>query len=139
MERNVPITRMNVARYSANGMTHSNGIAARLVVMCVVTPSIRLDGTKVRRTDFLAAFEEIAAGDGEIVWMFLIGHGNYDGEEYKFNIKGPDLKGSDLGLFLKSLEDRPVRMVVATGSSGVLVSSLGGGEQSGYYCYAWSE
>ena len=58
--------------------------------------------------------------------MFLIGHGNYDGEEYKFNIKGPDLKGSDLDLFLKSLEDRPVRVVVATGSSGVLVSSLGG-------------
>src|SRR5947207_998937 len=32
--------------------------------------------------------------------LMLIGHGSYDGVEYKFNIPGPDLTGAELGAML---------------------------------------
>ncbi len=43
-------TRMNVSRYSASGMTQNSGMGDRSVVMCVVMPSIRLDGTAASNT-----------------------------------------------------------------------------------------
>src|SRR4029078_2403280 len=43
-------TSTNVPRYIASGSTQSNGTAATSVEMCVVTPSIRLEGTNDRMT-----------------------------------------------------------------------------------------
>src|SRR5438309_1751997 len=40
-----PKTTMKVSRYRARGSTQRRGMAARSVVMYVVTPSIRLEGT----------------------------------------------------------------------------------------------
>ena len=41
-------TKMKESKYNASGTTHSNGIDARSVVICVVTPNIRLEGTKAQ-------------------------------------------------------------------------------------------
>ena len=43
-------TKINESRYNAKGITHNSGIAAISVVMCVVTASIQLEGTKANTT-----------------------------------------------------------------------------------------
>src|SRR5262245_61763231 len=43
-------TRMNVNRYSDSGTIHSSGIGDRSTDMCVVVPSMRLDGTAANST-----------------------------------------------------------------------------------------
>src|SRR5438445_3801520 len=43
-------TRMNESKYSVNGTSQISGIGERSVVMCVVTPSMRLVGTAPRPT-----------------------------------------------------------------------------------------
>jgi len=89
---------------------------------------IRLDGKSDKRADFQRAFERVRTTlgiDGEC-WVFLIGHGNYDGRDYKFNIAGPDILGKDLVQFLDALSDRKIFALLATSSSGVLLSRLSG-------------
>src|SRR5262245_18497520 len=41
-------TKMNESKYSVNGMSQISGTGERSVVICVVTPSIMLDGTAAR-------------------------------------------------------------------------------------------
>jgi hypothetical protein len=56
--------------------------------------------------------------------LYLVGHGSYDGREYRFNIPGPDLTGQDLAAVLNALPT-PQQLVVATGSSsGALLDVL---------------
>lgn len=58
------------------------------------------------------------------VAVYLVGHGSFDGEEFKFNIPGPDLTGTDLKRMLDALPTDN-QLVVSTGSaSGSLVDSL---------------
>ena len=47
-----------------------------------------------------------------VLFMFLIGHGSFDGKESKFNLVGPDLSASDYNGLLSSLPTR--RVVVFT-------------------------
>jgi len=86
----------------------------------------RLDGRTQRRIDILDLFQKAAAEQNQTVWLFLIGHGTFDGRDYKFNIKGPDLTGSDLASFLDSLDNKRIRAVVATSSSGGMIEELSG-------------
>src|ERR1019366_9310409 len=47
-------------------------------------------------------FAEIAgqAKPGDALVVMLIGHGTYDGHDYKFNIPGPDLTATELAALL---------------------------------------
>src|SRR5262245_35193532 len=40
------------------------------------------------------------------VSITLIGHGSFDGEEYRFNVPGPDVTASDLVTWLQPLQSR---------------------------------
>ncbi len=74
----------------------------------------------LRHFDTLAA--DIVAGDRVLV--YLVGHGSYDEHDYKFNIRGPDLSGTDLAAALAALPSED-QLVVATGSaSGALADAL---------------
>jgi hypothetical protein len=59
---------------------------------------ITLSGTDATRDKIKAAFERIvsAAKPEDTFVLTLIGHGTYDGNDYKFNIPGPDYSGADL-------------------------------------------
>lgn len=74
--------------------------------------------------------------------LYLVGHGSYDGDDYRFNIAGPDVTGRDLQGWLNALPARE-QLVVATGSSSgalqellkspqrvVLTGTRGGGERN---------
>lgn len=54
------------------------------------------------------------------VTVVLLGHGSFDGEEYRFNLPGPDITGSELGALFDQLRARDQLIVNATSSSGAV-------------------
>jgi hypothetical protein len=61
--------------------------------------------------------------EGDQFVLVLIGHGNFDGNEYRHNIPGPDLTGSELVALLDRLPQSVSQLVVAgTSASGAIAS-----------------
>ena len=56
--------------------------------------------------------------------MYLIGHGSIDNKEYKFNIPGPDITGSEIAEALTNIKAPQQLVVVSTSSSGALQETL---------------
>lgn len=56
--------------------------------------------------------------------VYLVGHGSYDGLEYKFNIPGPDLNGADLAALMNGLPGREQVLVIPGSASGALIEIL---------------
>jgi hypothetical protein len=54
----------------------------------------------------------------------LIGHGSWDGLEYKFNIPGPDITGTELAALLDHLPGQRQLVVNTTSSSGGSIEVL---------------
>ena len=67
-----------------------------------------------------AKLGEIAkqAKQGDSLVLMLIGHGTYDGSEYKFNLPGPDLSGAELAVLLDKIPASRQCVVNMTSSSG---------------------
>lgn len=77
----------------------------------------------------LAALEEAFAELGErvakddLLVVTLIGHGTFDGHDYRFNLPGPDLSGERLAALLESVPTERQITVVLTSASGALLGS----------------
>ncbi|MGH9338188.1 MAG: hypothetical protein ACRD1R_01005 [Acidobacteriota bacterium] len=85
-----------------------------------------LDGRKQSRDEILATFKQAASNlspRGEL-WIFLIGHANFDGNHYKFNIRGPDMTDEDLGVFFDSLGSKRIYAILATSAAGAVLPDL---------------
>ena len=76
----------------------------------------------VRR--MLATFKSRLSAD-DVLFVFLIGHGSFDGVEAKFNLVGPDLTSADWSSLLKPIAGRVV-MVDSTASSFPFIEHLSG-------------
>ena len=59
------------------------------------------------------------------LWLVLIGHGTYDREVAKFNLRGPDVAATDLAEWLEGLE-RPLIVINCSASSGPFLKVLQG-------------
>jgi hypothetical protein len=59
-----------------------------------------------------------------ILFVFLIGHGSYDGKEAKFNLVGPDLSASDYNQLLTALPTKRVVVFNMASASGEFVKPL---------------
>ena len=59
-----------------------------------------------------------------VLFLFLIGHGSFDGKESKFNLVGPDLSASDYNALLSSLPTRRVVVFNMASASGEFAKSL---------------
>ena len=59
-----------------------------------------------------------------MLFVFLMGHASFDGSEYKFNLVGPDLTGSEISRYLDELGSKQVVLVAGTPASGVLTRTL---------------
>lgn len=75
-----------------------------------------------------AVFTELKSrmSDGDKLQVYLIGHGSFDGEAYKFNITGPDLTGVRLAELLDELPAGPQLINIMTSASGALQETLPG-------------
>jgi hypothetical protein len=58
-----------------------------------------------------------------ILWVVLIGHGTYDGQVAKFNLRGPDLSAAELKAWLEPFR-RPLAVINTASSSGPFLNAL---------------
>jgi len=84
-----------------------------------------LSGTAATRDAVVAALEGLAGklAATDTVAIFLIGHGAYDGEQYKFNLPGPDIDGAALGELFAALPASQQIIVNTTSASGAVLES----------------
>lgn len=81
------------------------------------------DSTKAKLTDTLTQVAHEAKADDSFV-LILIGHGSYDGEEYKFNLPGPDISGEDLAILCDRIPSKRQLIVNTTSASGGSIGAL---------------
>ena len=85
-----------------------------------------LSNREARADDVRNAFAGLAerVGTADVLFVFFIGHGSFDGTEYKFNILGPDLTASDYDVLLSSVGAGRTVIVNTTNSSGGAIETL---------------
>jgi hypothetical protein len=81
------------------------------------------DSTKAKLTDTLTQIAREAKPDDDFT-LILIGHGSYDGEEYKFNLPGPDISGEDLAILCDRIPAKRQLIVNTTSASGGSIGAL---------------
>ena len=59
-----------------------------------------------------------------ILFVFLIGHGSFDGKESQFNLVGPDLPASEYNALLSALPTRRIVVLNMASASGEFIKSL---------------
>jgi hypothetical protein len=78
------------------------------------------------RDQIRAQFAELAkqAKPADALVVMLIGHGTFDGVDYKFNIPGPDITGAELAALLDHVPATRQLVVNMTSSSGGSIEAL---------------
>lgn len=84
---------------------------------------VALTGEQSRRDSVRRELQTLAGKikANDTATIVLIGHGSYDGEEYRFNVPGADLTGTELGQLFDRLPAREQLIVNATSSSGATI------------------
>ncbi len=79
-----------------------------------------VDGTKARLSEALGRIAAEAKPDDSFV-LLLIGHGSYDGNDYKFNLRGPDISAVELAALCdRILAGRQLIVNTSSASGGAL-------------------
>ena len=81
----------------------------------------RSTAEEVKRT-FTALKSQLDVNN--ILFVFLIGHGSFDGKESKFNLVGPDLSATEYNALLSVLPTRRVVVFNMASASGEFIKSL---------------
>ncbi len=63
-------------------------------------------------------------GSGAL-WLILLGHGTFDGNEAKFNLRGPDVSSAELAAWLAPFK-RPLVIIDCSASSAPFINHLSG-------------
>jgi len=88
-----------------------------------VTTLTGADATRAHLTDSLQAIAGQAGADDDFV-LILLGHGSFDGREYKFNLVGPDITAGALAQWCNKINSRRQLIVNTTSSSGASIRAL---------------
>lgn len=81
------------------------------------------DATKAKLSEALGRVAGEAKSD-DIFVLLLIGHGSFDGNDYKFNLRGPDITAADLGALCDRVQAGRQLIVNTSSSSGGALKSL---------------
>jgi len=87
-----------------------------------------LSNDKATQADIKDAFAKLKEQlkPADTFFLFLIGHGSYDGLEYKFNNVGPDLTGTDFSKLLSTLSASRIVVVNSSSNSGGAIEAMAG-------------
>ena len=78
------------------------------------------------REQLLRSLQSVAENsEVEEFWLVLIGHGTYDGDQAKFNLRGPDIAAVELKKELESVNAQTV-VINCASSSGPFINALSG-------------
>jgi hypothetical protein len=86
-----------------------------------VLPEKQATAEEVKRT-FATLKSELDPNN--VLFVFFIGHGSYDGKESKFNLVGPDLSAPEYNALLSSLPTRRIVVFNMSSASGEFLKSL---------------
>jgi hypothetical protein len=81
------------------------------------------ESTKARLSEAMAAVARDAKPEDDLV-LTLIGHGSFDGTEYKFNLVGPDITAADLAALCDKVPAKRQLIVDTTSASGGAMAAL---------------
>jgi hypothetical protein len=114
--------RRDLASWTASLTTAARtlGVPAGNVIQLVGDSSAAPTGPRATRERVLATMQDITrrSRSGDLVVIFLAGHGSHEGAESRINLPGPDLTAADLATALEPLGDRRVVLVNAASASG---------------------
>lgn len=79
--------------------------------------------TRQRVTEILTQLATQATADDSVA-LFLIGHGSFDGEEYKLNLPGPDISARELANLVNRIPAKRQLVVNMTSCSGASLANL---------------
>lgn len=90
------------------------------------THILALTGDDAKRGHIDAVFQRLAAeiSPQDAFALMLIGHGTFDGADYKFNIPGPDITATQLAALLNRIPARRQLVVNMTSASGASIAAL---------------
>jgi hypothetical protein len=88
--------------------------------------AITLTGKDSTRAKLAAAMDSVAreAKPEDDLVLTLIGHGSFDGTEYKFNLAGPDVSGAEIAAMCDKVQAKRQLIVDTTSASGGVVAAL---------------
>lgn len=81
------------------------------------------NATKAQLAETMAAVAGQARPEDDFV-LTLIGHGSFDGVEYKFNLPGPDVSAADLAVLCDHVPAQRQLIVNTTSASGGSIAAL---------------
>ena len=81
------------------------------------------DATRAHVNEIFGMVAREAKAEDDLV-VILIGHGSFDGAEYKFNLPGPDISGSELASLCDKIAAKRQLIVNTTSASGGVVPAL---------------
>lgn len=85
--------------------------------------AILLSGEDASKESILSNLSNLNAAAEDLVQLHLIGHGSFDGNQYKFNIPGPDITDAELAEALNALPASQM-IAVMTSASGAAMERL---------------
>jgi hypothetical protein len=87
---------------------------------------VTLKGAAATRANLESALNKIAhdAKAQDAVVLLLIGHGTFDGADYKFNLPGPDISAAELATALNKIPATRQLVVNTTSASGGALEAL---------------
>jgi hypothetical protein len=90
------------------------------------THVITLSGPAATKQQVEQALDKVTeqASASDAFALFLIGHGSFDGTEYKFNLPGPDMTGAELAKALNRIPAHRQLVVDMTSCSGAALAAL---------------
>jgi len=85
-----------------------------------------LKGADATRAKLTASMNRIAAEakPADVLVLMMIGHGTFDGTEYKFNLPGPDISGAELAGLMNRVPASRQLVVDMTSASGGATAAL---------------
>jgi hypothetical protein len=84
------------------------------------------NATRPRLAETMQLIAEQARPEDDFV-LILIGHGSFDGAQYKFNLVGPDISGAGLAQLCSRIDSRRQLIVNTTSASGGSIVALAKG------------
>jgi len=95
----------------------SGGTTARVYTL------VGAQATAARLRETINTIEREAKADDDFA-LILIGHGSFDGVEYKFNLPGPDLSAGEIAAMCDRVASRRQLIVDTTSASGGAMQTL---------------
>src|SRR5258705_3921972 len=106
-------------------LTQRFGFAASQIKLLTEKPaegnSLRASAEEVKRTFALLKSE---LQPDNVLFIFLIGHGSFDGKEAKFNLVGPDLSAAEYNTLFTQLPTHRIVIFDMASASGEFIKSL---------------